>query len=47
MSGRRRIIIGGIAQGGARGKALGDALFKELNQSEKGSTYQNEDIKKK
>jgi hypothetical protein len=40
MSGRARIIVGGITQGKARGKALGAALAAGLNQDEKTSTYQ-------
>lgn len=46
MNGRTRIIVGEITQGKAKGKELGDALFRELNQSEKGSSYQKEDVAK-
>lgn len=46
MSGRKRIIVGEITQGDVKGKALGDALFKEMNQSEKGSSYEKTDVAK-
>ena len=44
MSGRKRIINGEIAQGKLKGKALSDALAKEMNQDEKSSSYQNRNI---
>ena len=31
MAGNRRIVVGDIAQGNLRGKALGDALYRDLN----------------
>lgn len=34
MSGVRRLVIGDITQGKLRGKALGDALAKDLNSEE-------------
>ena len=46
MNGRTRILVGEITQGKTKGKDLGDELFKELNQSEKGSTYERKDPKK-
>ena len=45
-SGRHRIIVGKITVGNVKGKKLGDELFRELNQNEKGSTYQNDDMAK-
>lgn len=44
MSGRKRIMVGEIAQGKARGRALVDALSR-LNEGEKNSTYQRSNIK--
>lgn len=35
MAGNRRIVVGNIAQGNLRGKALSDALARELNNEEK------------
>ena len=46
MNGRTRILVGEVAQGNAKGKALGDELFKALNQSEKNSTYEKEGVVK-
>lgn len=35
MAGNRRIVVGNIAQSKVRGKALGDALYNQLNHEEK------------
>lgn len=35
MSGVRRLVVGEISQGKTRGKALGDALARELNGEQK------------
>lgn len=45
MAGRKRIIVGEITQSKVRGKALGDALAKGLNQDEKSASYQHKKIK--
>lgn len=40
MAGNRRIIVGNITQGNLKGKALGDALYRDLcnEATEDGST---------
>lgn len=47
MSGRKRILIADITLGNAKGKALGDALAKALNQDEKSSSYASKSVAKK
>lgn len=47
MSGRARIIVGKITEGNLKGKALADALARELNKDEKTATYQKEAVTKK
>lgn len=46
MAGRKSIIVGEITQSSVKGDALGAELFKELNQSELGSTYEKTDVAK-
>lgn len=41
MSGRKNIVVAEITEGKLRGKAMSDALAKELLQDEKKATYQN------
>ena len=46
MSGRARIIRGEITQGKLRGKAMSDALAKEMLQDEKTASYEKKQINK-
>lgn len=44
MSGKKRIIVGEITQGKARGKTLKEELAR-MNEVEKGSSYETSSIK--